>query len=77
MTGPAITPTPVVSQHGFYDRGDFLLEYEEEIESLHRAIKAFCVENGYPFFDQLNIYTFQRFVAATSTIKRPLYALRS
>ena len=75
MAGPVITPTPAVSQHSFYNRGDFLLEYEEEIESLYRAIKAFCVENGYPFFHNMDIYTLQRFVAATSTIKKPLYSL--
>lgn len=77
MSLPVITPTPAVSQHSFYDRGDFLLEYEDEVESLYRALKAFCVENGYPFFDKLDIYTLQRFVAATTTIKKPLYALRS
>ena len=77
MPGPVITPTPAVSKHSFYDRVDFLLEYEDEVESLYRSIKAFCVENAYPFFDKLDIYTLQRFVAATTTIKQPLYANRA
>ena len=72
-----VTPTPVVSQHKFYDRGEFLMEYEDEIESLYRSVKAFCAENGYPFFDKLDIYTLQRFVAATSTIQKPMYALKA
>ena len=77
MTRPPHVPTPKVSEHTFYDRGEFLLEYEDEIDSLHRSIKEFCCANGYPFFQKLDIYKLQRFVAATSEIRKPLHALRA
>ena len=75
MTRPVYAPTPQVSQHRFYDRGEFLLEYEDEIESLYRSIRDFCTREGYPFFQNMDIYTLQRFVAATSEIRRPIHAI--
>lgn len=78
MTRPPVrVPIPQASEHRFYDRGEFLLEYEDEVNSLYRAIMEFCTANGYPFFQRLDIYTLQRFVAATSEIRRPIRALRS
>ena len=77
VTTSVDAPTPRVSEHTFYDRGEFLMEYEDEIESLYRSIKEFCTTNSYPFFQKMDIYTLQRFVAATSEIRKPLYALRA
>jgi len=69
-------PVPRVSEHKFYDRGEFVLEYEDEINSLYRSIMEFCSVQGYPFFHKLDIGTLQRFVSATSEIRQPLHALR-
>ena len=77
VTTSVDAPTPRVSEHTFYDRGEFLMEYEDEIESLYRSMKEFCTTNSYPFFQKLDIYTLQRFVAATSEIRQPLYTLRA
>lgn len=78
MTRPPVrVPIPRVSEHRFYDRGEFVQEYEDEINSLYRGIMEYCAANGYPFFHKLDIYTLQRFVAGTSEIRRPLRDLRA